>query len=115
MEWLLVVVLVGFPLIALAAAGAYAYHDAPKHDMNPQKWGAISFFIPFFGFFAYLFERDERKPDTHDREEMFVDGPFQIHKSRADDAPFVSAPEEDDTDGEEDDDWGDDDSWGGDR
>lgn len=92
MEWLLSLVLVGFPLLALAAAGAYAYHDAPKHDMDPRKWAAISFFIPFFGFFAYLFERDERTEDTSGREEMFVDGPFQIHKSRADDAPFVSSP-----------------------
>ncbi len=94
MDWLLVGVLFGFPLLALAASAAYAYHDAPNYDMDPRKWAVISFFVPFFGFFAYLFERDERKPDTHNRDEMFVDGPFEIHKSRADDAPFVSTRDE---------------------
>ena len=33
-------------------------------------------------------------PDTNDREEMFVDGPFQIHKSRAEDAPFAPSSDE---------------------
>ncbi len=102
MDWLLVGVLFGFPLLALAAMGAYAYHDAPNYDMDPRKWAAISFFVPFFGFFAYLFERDERKPDTHKRDEMFVDGPFEIHKSRADDAPFVSSRDDTEDDDAED-------------
>ena len=102
MDLLLLGVLVGLPLLTLAVLAAYAYHDAPNYDMNPRKWAAISFFVPFFGFFAYLFERDERKPDTGDRDEMFVDGPFEIHKSRADDAPFVTAPDQDDEDDERD-------------
>ena len=81
----LVAALVVMVLVGLAG---YAYLDAPEYDMEPRKWAAISFFVPIFGFFAYLFEREERTPDS-DREEMFV-GSFEIHKSRADDAPWLS-------------------------
>ncbi len=82
-------------LLTLFAMAGYAYLDAPEYDMNPTKWAAISFFVPLFGFFAYIFERDERKPDPdNDREEMFVDGPFKVHKSRADDVSWVSEPDE---------------------
>jgi len=81
-------ILVGFPLVALLAMATYAYVDAPRYGMEPRKWAAISFFVPFFGFFAYLFERDELTRNR--REEMFVDGPFEIHESRADDAPFAA-------------------------
>jgi len=95
MEILLLGVLLGFPVIALAGLAAYAYVDAPDYGMSPRKWAAISFFVPLFGFFAYLFEREERTPDP-EREEMFVDGPFEIHESRADDTPFVSAEDGDD-------------------
>jgi len=86
-------VLVGFPLVLLFLLAVYAYLDAPEYGMNPYKWALISFFVPLYGFFAYLFERDERTPDP-DRDEMFVDGPFEIHKSRAEDAPLVSDPED---------------------
>ena len=89
-----VAVLVGFPILGLLGMAAYAYHDAPKYSMNPTKWAIVSFVIPFFGFFAYLFERDGRRPDTGRRDEMFADGPFEIHKSRAEDAPLTSAPDE---------------------
>ena len=92
MRLLLLGVLLGFPVLALAGLAVYAYLDASKYGMNPYKWGLISFVVPLFGFFAYLFERDERTPDSN-RDEMFVDGPFEIHQSRADDAPFVSDPE----------------------
>jgi len=93
MERLVVAVLLGFPVVLLFLLALYVYLDAPEYGMNPYKWALISFFVPLFGFFAYLFERGERTPDSG-REEMFVDGPFEIHKSRADDAPFVSSPEE---------------------
>ncbi|SDJ88774.1 hypothetical protein SAMN05216226_11124 [Halovenus aranensis] len=95
MEWLLVSILVGFPVLALLGAGWYVYRDAPKHGMSPRKWAALAALVPFFGFFAYIFERDDRTTDARDREEMFVDGPFQIHKSRADDTPLARSPEED--------------------
>jgi hypothetical protein len=90
---LLLGVLLGFPVLALLGLAVYAYLNAPAYGMNPYKWALISFFVPLFGFFAYLFERSERTPDSG-RDEMFVDGPFEIHKSRADDAPFVSDPDE---------------------
>jgi len=86
-------ILLSFPVMVLFLLSVYAYLDAPEYGMNPYKWALISFFVPLFGFFAYLFEREERTPDP-DRDEMFVDGPFEIHKSRADDAPFVSEPAE---------------------
>lgn len=101
MDAVLIGVLVSFPVLILALLATYVYFDAPKHDMHPQKWAVISFFIPFFGFFAYLFERDERTVDTTDRDEMFVDGPFEIHKSRADDAPFTSSANKPREDGED--------------
>jgi hypothetical protein len=93
MELLILGVLLGFPVIFLLGLSVYAYLDAPDYGMNPYKWALISFVVPLFGFFAYLFERDERTPDP-DRDEMFVDGPFEIHESRADDAPLVSDPED---------------------
>jgi len=87
---------VGLLAFALLLMAAYAYRDAPKHDMDPTKWATVSFFVPLFGFFAYIFEREERMPDPEqDRDEMFVDGAFEIHKSRADDVPWVSDPEDD--------------------
>jgi len=73
-------------VVLLVSIAGYVYLDAPEHGMNPKKWAAISFFIPIFGFFAYLFERDERTPEE-DREE-FVDKTFEIHESRADDVGF---------------------------
>lgn len=88
MEFLLLGVIVGFPVVALATMSAYAYLDAGRHGMSPEKWALVSFFVPFFGFFAYLFERDERTEDPEDKSDQFVDGPFEIHESRARDAPF---------------------------
>ncbi len=79
-------------VLILLLAAAWVYIDAPNHEMSPMKWAAIAFFIPFFGFFAYIFEREERmpNPDAERREEHFVDGAFEVHKSRADDAPWIS-------------------------
>ena len=84
MDLLWLAVLIGVPLFWLCVMAGYAYVDAPKHDMSPTKWAAISFFVPLFGFFAYIFERDERNRDPNERE-MFTEGPFEIHESRADD------------------------------
>jgi hypothetical protein len=90
-----VVLNISLILMTLLGLAGYTYLDAPEYGMNPTKWAAISFFIPLFGFFAYIFERDERKPDPeHDPDEMFVDGPFKVHKSRADDVSWVSDPED---------------------
>ncbi|MFO7925370.1 MAG: hypothetical protein ACQET5_09390 [Halobacteriota archaeon] len=77
------IILVAMPVVWLCVMAGYAYVDAPNHGMSPNKWAAISFFVPLFGFFAYLFEREERNRDSDDRE-MFTDG-FEIHKSRRDD------------------------------
>jgi len=85
-------VLVGFPLVVLLAMAGYVHLDAARYGMNSRKWAAVAFFVPFFGFFAYLFERDELLEDP--AEEMFVDGPFEIHESRAEDTPFAGTGEE---------------------
>ncbi|MFT4947713.1 MAG: hypothetical protein ACI8TL_001962 [Natronomonas sp.] len=79
----LISLMIAVPILLLAFFAGFAYVDAPDYGMNPTKWAAISFFVPFFGFFAYLFERDERTPDP-DRE-MYTDGVFEIHENRADD------------------------------
>lgn len=92
-------VLIGLPLGWLCAMAGYAYLDAPNHGMSAKKWAAISFFVPLFGFFAYLFEREERTRDPNDRE-MFTDGPFEIHESRADDVLPDNPDPDDDRDRE---------------
>ena len=89
-------------LLLLLLLAGYAYVDAPNYGMDPTKWALISFFIPFFGFFAYLFERDERKPGP-DRD-MFVDGVFEIHESRADDTRLVKGGNGEDEEADDDED-----------
>jgi hypothetical protein len=63
MDSLVAVILVGVPLAWLVAFAAYAYLDAPNHGMDRRKWALICFFVPLFGFFAYVFERGERDYD----------------------------------------------------
>jgi hypothetical protein len=63
----LAVILVGVPLAWLVGFAAYAYLDAPEHGMDPRKWALIAFFVPLFGFFAYIFERGERDYDPEKR------------------------------------------------
>jgi len=63
MQPLVAVILVGVPLAWLVVFAAYAYLDAPNHGMDRRKWALICFFVPLFGFFAYVFERGERDYD----------------------------------------------------
>jgi hypothetical protein len=82
--------------LAVVGAAAFVYLDAPEYGMNAYKWAAITLFMPFFGFFAYVFERGERieDPDWDRPEDAFVDGTFSVHKSRADDAGWVTSADE---------------------
>jgi hypothetical protein len=97
-----ITILVGFPILALFSFAGYVYVDASNYGMDPKKWAAISFLIPFFGFFAYLFERDERTP--HPDRDMFTDGLFEIHESRADETLLEpGGPPQNTTNGGEDD------------
>ena len=89
MDPFLLGILVGIPLAWHLGMAWYAYHDAGRNDMNQRKWGTIALLVPFFGFFAYVFERDERNRGPEP--DLFADGPFKIHKSRADEAPFTTA------------------------
>ena len=82
----LVVVLVGLPVAWLLGMAGYAYYDAERHGLDPQKWAAVSFFLPIFGFFAYIFERDERRRDPEDEPDMTTKGPFRVHESRAEES-----------------------------
>ena len=88
MDFGLLLILVGLPLVWHLALVAYAYVDAGRVGMNRKKWAAIAFCVPLFGFFAYMFEREEHLRDPEAEDDLFVDGPFRIHKSRADDAAW---------------------------
>ncbi len=114
-----VILLVGwFPVLLLIVAAGYVYMDAPNYGMNPKKWAAIALFVPFFGFFAYIFERGEKSPDT-DRD-MFEQGRvFEIHESRADEVGIEEGgpPENGETDeaADEPEEWGGSEEWGNSR
>jgi len=78
MDPLVALILVGIPLVWLVGLAGYAYVDAPNHGMDPRKWAAISFLIPFFGFFAYVFEREEQYYDP--REDPYARGGYNFHE-----------------------------------
>lgn len=99
MDLATLVVVGWFPALVVLLGAGYVYYDAPKYGMSPTKWGLVAL-VPFFGFFAYIFERDDRTEDTSERDAHFVDGPFEIHKSRADDVPL--GPDDHDDDEESD-------------
>lgn len=83
MDLATIVMVSWFPILLHLFAAGYVAIDAPKYGMGQRRWTLLAVLIPFFGFFAYLFERGERTPDP-DRD-MFTDGVFEIHESRADD------------------------------
>ncbi|WP_418283042.1 PLD nuclease N-terminal domain-containing protein [Halorubrum sp. DTA98] len=91
MDAFLLAVLVGLPLAWLIGFAAYAYVDAPRHGMNPKKWAAIAFFVPLFGFFAYLFEREERSYDPDDDPYAAGETTFAVHESRRGEDPLGPA------------------------
>ncbi|ACM55892.1 hypothetical protein [Halorubrum lacusprofundi] len=86
MQPLVAVILVGVPLAWLVVFAAYAYLDAPNHGMDRRKWALICFFVPLFGFFAYVFERGERDYDPS--EDPYAQGSdartagFAVHERR---------------------------------
>lgn len=82
MESLRLGVIVGFPILWHLIFTGYAYTTAAQYGLSPRKWAAVTFCVPIFGLFAYLFTRDE--VTTAVDEELFVEGPFEIHRSRAD-------------------------------
>ena len=91
MDAFLIAVLVGIPLAWLVGFAIYAYLDAPNHGMNPRKWAAISFFVPLFGFFAYLFEREERDYDPEEDPYATGETTFAVHESRRGEEPLGPA------------------------
>ena len=108
MEPFLAVILVGVPLAWLVGFAAYVYVDAPNYGMDRRKWTIIAFVVPLFGFFAYLFERDEIDYDPSD--DPYAGGGksreagFAVHESRQGEEPVGPAGTEAD---DEDDEWND--------
>ncbi len=84
-----VLLVLSFPVFALVLLSAWVYVDAPYQGMDRHKWAAATLLLPLIGFFAYLLERAESKDEL--RDEMFTDGTFEIHESRADDTPFAES------------------------
>ncbi|MDQ2052360.1 hypothetical protein RBH26_17980 [Natronolimnohabitans sp. A-GB9] len=101
MSNLLLAAIIGIPLAWHLGLTAFAYYDAPRVGLEPRsKWVAIVFLIPLIGFFIYIFERSELDYDPD--EDPYKGHNFNIHPSRADDAPVRSRgddrPDPDDAD-----------------
>ena len=94
-----VIVVVWILVLGVIATAAFVYLDAPEFGMDARTWTLRAIFMPLVGFFWYVLERQERErdPEYDDREDHFVDGMFRIHKSRSEDAPWVSSDGEGDT------------------
>ncbi|AFZ72495.1 hypothetical protein [Natronobacterium gregoryi] len=93
MSNLLLAVIVGIPLAWHLGLTVATYYDAGRVGLEPPlKWTAITFCIPLFGFFIYLFERSELSYDPET--DPYRGNNFNIHPSRADDSPL--RPREDD-------------------
>jgi len=89
MSRVLLAVIVGIPLVWHLGLTAVAYYDAGRVGLEPPlKWAAITFCIPLFGFFIYLFERSELSYDPET--DPYKEHNFNIHPSRSDDAPLRS-------------------------
>jgi len=76
-------------LTAHLTVSIYAYLDAPENGMDARRWGLVSLAVPLFGFFTYLFEKEEHASEAEQREEMFSEGIFEVHESRADDTKLA--------------------------
>ncbi|WP_265109717.1 hypothetical protein [Halosolutus halophilus] len=102
----LLAAVVGIPLAWHLGLTAVAYYDADRVGLEPrEKWAAITFCIPIFGFFIYLFERSELSYDPES--DPYRGHNFNIHPSRADDTTLPSRGDdrlspEDDAEGESD-------------
>jgi hypothetical protein len=111
MDPFVAVILVGVPLAWLVAFAAYAYLDAPNHGMDRQKWAPICFFVPLFGFFAYVFERGERdydpSEDPYAPESDARKAGLAVHERRQGEKSLGPAGTEADDDGEAEDEWND--------
>lgn len=76
----LLAVVVGIPLAWHLGLAAYVAYDASRHGMAPRKWTLIALFVPLFGFFAYLFERDEQEYDP--ATDPYAKGGYNVHESQ---------------------------------
>ncbi|NGM68388.1 hypothetical protein G6M89_05095 [Natronolimnobius sp. AArcel1] len=100
MSRILLAAIIGIPLAWHLGLTAFVYYDSERVGLEPRmKWTAITFCIPLFGFFIYLFERSElsynpdEDPYRGDAEDS--DGnTFEIHPSRANDTRLASQDDE---------------------
>jgi hypothetical protein len=98
MDLSFLLLVLSFPVFLQVCLALFVVIDAPDVGMARRKWTLIAGLVPIIGFFTYLLERAERTSEPPD-DDQFVDGPFRIHKARADDTPVVStAPDADDLD-----------------
>ncbi len=88
MSTLLLAALVGIPLAWHLGVTAIVYYDSGRIPLERRKWTAITVLIPIFGFFMYLFERSELSYEPEN--DPYRGNNFNIHPSRADDAPLRS-------------------------
>ncbi|ELY59874.1 hypothetical protein C491_05881 [Natronococcus amylolyticus DSM 10524] len=89
MSNILLAAIIGIPLAWHLGITAFVYYDSGRVGLEPtRKWVAITFAIPIFGFFIYLFERSELDYDPES--DPYKDHNYNIHPSRADDAPLPS-------------------------
>ncbi|MFC6716311.1 hypothetical protein ACFQGT_07595 [Natrialbaceae archaeon GCM10025810] len=86
--------IVGIPLAWHLGLTGVAYYDAGRVGMPRKKWATITFLVPIFGFFTYLFERSELSYDPE--EDPYRGNNFNIHPSRADDTVLPSKGEAND-------------------
>jgi len=100
MEWLLLFILISFPIFLLAGVATFVYVDTQRLGMDPRKWTLLTVFVPIIGFFAYLMERSELTRDPDQEPDFYTEGPFEIHESRANDTRPASGnnPDGDDDD-----------------
>jgi hypothetical protein len=107
MQPIVVAILVGVPLLWLVGFAAYVYVDTPKRGMNRRKWALIAFAVPLFGFFAYVFERDEQSYDPS--EDPYAGGSearkagLAVHENRRGEKPLGPAG----TEADDEDEWND--------
>ncbi len=88
MSTLLLVALIGIPIAWHLGVIGIVYYDTGRVPLDRRKWLFLTAVIPIFGFFMYLFERSELSYDPET--DPYRGNNYNIHPSRADDAPLRS-------------------------
>ncbi|RQG91377.1 PLDc_N domain-containing protein [Natrarchaeobius halalkaliphilus] len=93
MDTVLLAIIVGIPLAWHLVLTVVTYYDAGRVGLEPpRKWAVITFAVPIFGFFIYLFERSELSYDPET--DPYRGNTINVHPSRADEVPLSSRSDE---------------------